>query len=348
MNFSSFHLVEPYNAYTSQNPKKKHWHQIVEEEALMHRIISEQMALLAEAANGDASSAAAAAAAAGASGGGGVPVIPFFQPQAYDIRNFTASAQTGSGPFSVKFINLSPIPQFNTYLWTFGDGTTSNEVSPIHVYQTGSLSYTASLQITNSVGNASSSIVIKNGYISASKPVVTSSFTIVTSSNFGPSIATFTNTSINSSQTPTSSYLWIFGNGSSSFNESQTPMTYSMTGSVTASLQITGSYGLSSSVSSMFFLGTPSITASFTIITSSNFAPSITTFVNTTQHTGSGALIYLWTYNNTGTASFFTSTASTAPPFTYISPGPYTASLQVTESAFPNIKSVASVQWSLS
>jgi len=44
MNTPEIYLVEPYNAYAVKG-KKKHLHQILEEEALMARIVAEQQAL---------------------------------------------------------------------------------------------------------------------------------------------------------------------------------------------------------------------------------------------------------------------------------------------------------------
>ncbi len=45
MNIPEIYLVEPYNAYAPKQ-NKKHWHQVVEEQALLARIHAEQMALM--------------------------------------------------------------------------------------------------------------------------------------------------------------------------------------------------------------------------------------------------------------------------------------------------------------
>ena len=44
MDIPQIYLVEPYNAYAPKQ-KKKHWHQVIEEEALMARIIAEQQSI---------------------------------------------------------------------------------------------------------------------------------------------------------------------------------------------------------------------------------------------------------------------------------------------------------------
>src|ERR1035437_4419987 len=41
MQLSDIHIIEPYNAYV-KTKRKKHWHEIVEEQMLIERIISEQ------------------------------------------------------------------------------------------------------------------------------------------------------------------------------------------------------------------------------------------------------------------------------------------------------------------
>ena len=43
MNIPEIYLVEPYNAYAPKG-RKKHWHEVIEEQALMARILAEQQA----------------------------------------------------------------------------------------------------------------------------------------------------------------------------------------------------------------------------------------------------------------------------------------------------------------
>jgi PKD repeat protein len=68
------------------------------------------------------------------------------------IAAFTASATTGYAPYlEVDFTNQSirPWPAYSdTYTWDFGDGTTSNEANPLHVYRTVG-SYPVTLTVKN-------------------------------------------------------------------------------------------------------------------------------------------------------------------------------------------------------
>jgi PKD repeat protein len=250
MNIPEIYLVEPYNAYTTQpGGRKKHWHEVIEEQALLQRIMAEQIALQEAQTSRTLppNSPATAQAVVGNStgGAGGVPVVDFFHPEA-DIVNFSATPTTGNGPLTVKFTNSTTTQYLDTYTWNFGDGATSNDSEPTHLYaNTGS--YTVQLTASHQLGNPvmTSSVA----YISSSKPSITAGFTFVSSSKTAPSIATFINTSVNTSQTPTTTYLWVYGSGSlTSTSATPAPITYTVAGPYTASLQATGSYGLTSLV----------------------------------------------------------------------------------------------------
>jgi len=366
MNIPQIYLVEPYNAYAPKG-KKKHLHEILEEQALLARIIAEQQArqeaelqaIIQEAKSrtlppqappesvptivGNSAGAGAAGAEGSAPGGGGMPVWDFWNPKG-DVVNFSFTPTGGAAPLTVQFTNLTTTPQFDSYLWTFGDGTTSTDVNPTHVYQSGSTEapYTCSLQTTNSVtGDPGTSSLPQ--YISASIPVVTAAFTYITTSNVAPFSVSFTNTTTNSSQTPTTTYSWSFvyrnaaGLATTTTSTLQSPSGMRVdSGSFTASLQATGSYGIASQVTTMSLAPAPTLTAGFTFTTSSNFAPSNATFLSTNTYNGAGSLTYFW---NLGSGSNFPSgdnSASTIPnpPNTYTASGSYTASYAITESLY--------------
>lgn len=330
MNIPEIYLVEPYNAYAPKG-RKKHWHEVVEEQALMARIVAEQMALQ-EAQTSKTlppnSPATATPTVAGIpqAGGGGVPVYSFFHPEG-DVANFSFTPSTGVSPFTVTFTNLTDTPEFDTYLWVFGDGTTSTDIKPVHVYQTGSTNptyYTASLQVSHSADPSVTQSISK--YITASVPTVTALFTYTTSSNVAPEVFTFTNgSSTNSQISPTLAYLWTFGDGVSSSLASPTHQ-YD-TGSFTASMSVTGSYGIASKYTQSFTLPAPTLTVAFAVATSSTPAPVTASFTNTTAYNGAGTLTYKWVFGD-GASS------SVASPQHMYDTGSFTASLQVTESLY--------------
>ena len=68
--------------------------------------------------------------------------------------NFSTDNRFGKAPFSVKFIDESEIENTNItrWLWDFGDGSTSNEANPVHVYSKGGV-YTVTLTVKDDYGN---------------------------------------------------------------------------------------------------------------------------------------------------------------------------------------------------
>lgn len=79
------------------------------------------------------------------------------------IARFSYSPHSGESPLTVKFTNNTEVPKGDkfSYLWDFGDGTTSTETSPSHKYKFVSAKkddqkiFYASLKVTNSKGFSS-------------------------------------------------------------------------------------------------------------------------------------------------------------------------------------------------
>ena len=68
------------------------------------------------------------------------------------VCDFTAEPRTGRAPLTVHFTDLS-IGQISSWLWNFGDGTTSNQQHPTHTYtQPGQ--YTVRLAVTDEFGGS--------------------------------------------------------------------------------------------------------------------------------------------------------------------------------------------------
>lgn len=78
---------------------------------------------------------------------------------------FRAYPLVGAPALSVRFQNFSTGPLVR-YLWDFGDGTTSVEKSPIHVYQKEGI-YSVKLNIITSLG--AQGVVTKSNYITVSE-----------------------------------------------------------------------------------------------------------------------------------------------------------------------------------
>ncbi|WP_321423205.1 PKD domain-containing protein [uncultured Methanobacterium sp.] len=67
------------------------------------------------------------------------------------VASFTSNATTGAAPLTVQFNDTSSNSP-TSWLWDFGDNTTSTEQNPTHTY-TSAGTYTVTLTATNSAGN---------------------------------------------------------------------------------------------------------------------------------------------------------------------------------------------------
>jgi PKD repeat protein len=83
--------------------------------------------------------------------------ITVYQPVS---ANFSATPTSGKQPFLVRFTNTS-LGDYDTVFWDFGDGGSSLEQNPDHLYITNGI-FTVSLTIS---GNGGTDEVIKMGYI---------------------------------------------------------------------------------------------------------------------------------------------------------------------------------------
>jgi PKD repeat protein len=80
------------------------------------------------------------------------------------LTDFTASQTNFStGPYTANFSNTTPNPSAYNFTWFFGDGTTSNDVSPSHTY-TSNGTYTVSLLANNPLSGCNDTLT-KNNYI---------------------------------------------------------------------------------------------------------------------------------------------------------------------------------------
>ena len=81
------------------------------------------------------------------------------------VASFTAISTTGTAPFSVQFADHSS-GTIDTWTWTFGDGATSNERNPQHVYDTEG-TYTVQLTVSGAGGDDT---MTRKTYIQVTEP----------------------------------------------------------------------------------------------------------------------------------------------------------------------------------
>ena len=123
--------------------------------------------------------------------------------------DFTATPIEGVLPLEVTFTNSST--NATTYSWSFGDGETSTDESPVHTYSDAG-NYTVALTASNA---DFSDTETKTAYITVNNEAVTANFTATPIEGAVPLQVTFTNSSTNAA-----TYNWSFGDGETSTDES--------------------------------------------------------------------------------------------------------------------------------
>lgn len=213
-------------------------------------------------------------------------------------------------PSEITFTNTSTSAV--SYEWDFGDGSDPvTDENPVHTYAaTGD--YTVTLIATNGAKTDTETADIS---ITPEEPEA--NFTFVSNNDFHtPSEITFTNTS-----TSAMSYVWDFGDGSSTSTDENPVHTYATTGSYTVTLTATNET-LTNEKTATIEITPFQPVANFTHVSNNGYhAPSIVTFTNTSEHAAS----YLWDFGD-GTA---TSTAQN-PVHTFTAVGSYDVKLTVT------------------
>ncbi|MHB8108976.1 MAG: golvesin C-terminal-like domain-containing protein [Syntrophorhabdaceae bacterium] len=154
---------------------------------------------------------------------------------------FSASGKSGGLPLAVSFTDLSE--SFSTsgdeiveWFWDFGDGATSTERSPQHIYSKAG-TYAVSLTVTTASGQSDTEIkerLIEAGSTNSAKANFAAQSRLVTTRT----AVQFTNLSSASAI----SFLWDFGDGTTSTKENPSH-TYSTSGTYTVTLTVNSSSG---------------------------------------------------------------------------------------------------------
>jgi PKD repeat protein len=147
-------------------------------------------------------------------------------------------------PVQVNFVNTStsPFPGPSTYIWDFGDGTTSTVINPLHIYITAGTYVVKLVQVYSNSTRDTVSVAIQlnaNGPGGVSSKVGNIAATNFTFSIPAGYLVTFTNTSLNAI-----SYLWDFGDAANSTSAATTVThQYNAAGPFVVKLKATGAGG---------------------------------------------------------------------------------------------------------
>ncbi len=147
--------------------------------------------------------------------------------------------EANTAPCSVSFANQTALGTLTSaqYLWTFGDGGTSNLANPVHIYRTAG-DYTVSLKVTTAAGPSSAQQTVTiapppNAQFSAT-PRIGSKGTSGLSVAFAAE----------ATGAPVGTWAWDFGDGTQiSGTESSPQHTYTDAGCYSVSLTVTTANG---------------------------------------------------------------------------------------------------------
>jgi PKD repeat protein len=235
----------------------------------------------------------------------------------------TVSPSVGSAPLIVNFVStVSGAYNPVTYLWEFGDGNTSTDPNPTHIYQNPG-AYAPKLTVTDAFNRQA----FWNGSVTVNFPALTVQADAHPSQGPPPLNVTFTAQGYGGNGFYT--YHWDFGDGSVPSPNQNTTHTYGLVGLYTAVLTVTS--------------GTQTVTWSHAILVNSagfsvevTAAPNYHTAPMTSTFTanilgGTAPYTYSWIFGDPGSgANDFSTLAS--PSHTYNNPGTYTALLNVVDS----------------
>ncbi|ACL17071.1 PKD domain-containing protein [Methanosphaerula palustris] len=228
--------------------------------------------------------------------------------------DFSVDATTGIAPTTIRFTDTTPNGQ-TAWQWDFGDGTTSKEENPVHLYQNGG-NYTVTLTATSPYGTTS---VTKDAYIHlAGKPVA--AFTSTPQVGTVPFDVSFTDMSTGGTAV---GYYWQFGDGN--FSTLQNPVhTYTHEGVYTVQMIVFNQYGVSNtSKIACVVANLPSPIADFSAGSTEGTAPFQVQFSDRSLNQPSN---WFWQFGDGAT-----STAQN-PVHNYTTAGTYTVSLMVRNS----------------
>jgi PKD repeat protein len=228
------------------------------------------------------------------------------------VAGFSGTPTTGTVPLSVAFSDASA-GTITSYLWNFGDTTTSTDKNPSHQY-TAAGTYMVKLTVT---GPGGSDDEIKTNYITVSEVAPVAGFSGIPTSGTVPFSVQFTDTSIGT----ITSYLWDFGDTTTSTDKNPLHQ-YTAAGTYTVKLTVTGPGGSNTKTMTNYITATGPVrpVAGFSGTPTSGRAPLTVAFTDAST----GIITsYLWDFGD-GTTS-----TDKNPSHQYTAAGRYTVKLTV-------------------
>jgi len=227
------------------------------------------------------------------------------------VSAFKTSDTAGCLPLAIHFTDESK--NAVNWSWNFGDGSTSTDENPSHIYTTAG-TFTVSLITQDTTGCQSVFSMHKPLDV---VPVPQASFNSIDIQACTPYVVRFVNTS-----TLSNHYLWVFGDGDSS-TEANPYHAYTKGGVYDLYLIAYNNYGCSDTVHNgqMIHVNQKPV-ANFGASVIKGCLPFVADFVDST--TSEDSSTYYWDFGNGATST------QKNPAETYTTPGKYTVQLVVT------------------
>ena len=225
------------------------------------------------------------------------------------VAGFSANVTGGNAPLAVSFSDTST-GNVTAWAWTFGDGGTSTDQSPTHIY-TESGTYTVTLNASNAYG---SDTLTQTDMITVST-APSASFSANTTSGDIPLAVKFTDTSTGD----ITGWQWNFGDDNISTDQ-HPEHTYTAAGLYTVTLTVSNAYSESTSVRERYItaISPDPPVASFTTNVTTGNAPLTVKFTDSSINAPTG---WEWDFGDGGNST------AQHPEHTYASPGTYSVSL---------------------
>ncbi len=236
----------------------------------------------------------------------------------------TSDVSEGEVPLEVSFTGDGSTDDIGitSYLWDFGDGSTSTEVNPMHTFTAVNI-YEVSLAVTDAGG------LMDTATLTITVNPVNEAPTAVASSDINegeaPLDVSFTGDS-STDDVAITEYLWDFGDGSTS-TEANPIHTFTDAGSYDVLLTVTDAGGLTDTALITITVyaanGVPTAIATSNI--SEGGAPLEVSFMGDASTDDSGITEYLWDFGDGGTST------EANPVHTFTTLGSYDVVLTVTD-----------------
>jgi len=241
---------------------------------------------------------------------GYISVIPLNPP----VANFSVNSTTGPAPFAVAFTDTSTgVP--TSWLWNFGDGVTATERNSVHIYPNPG-KYSVSLTVWNADGNNT-----KNApdFINVTPGIVPPAADFIAKPTCGKAPLTVTFTDL-SDGIPTS-WLWKFGDGSTSFQKNPVHIYYG-SGKFSVTLTVSNAGGNSTKTRTSYISVSPMTPPEADFIGKPTCGPAPLS-VNFTDTSSGNPDSWSWSFGD-GAGS-----TTKNPIHIFTKPGKYSISLKV-------------------